>query len=246
MLIAMTLLGTLGALPTVTAMAAPPEAAQPKPCLGRVGGEVYCAGGRSGGSSGGRSGGYVPERRDRTYYAVAADGGCYRVHGRALRPGERRVSVAQVMAAQPAGARRCPPGGQSTRDWQELVRLPKPVLTFEPSGTALVGKRVYVVIGGVEAADVNTADVRISAKPVQYRIAWGDGAVTTTADSGQGYPVGPAPNTHVYRAAGQHTVAVTVMWDVLAGPTGQLEQLQLETTDDATVIVNQGQAVRQS
>jgi hypothetical protein len=238
LVIAMALLAMIGLLapPPVTTVE------RPGPCLGRVGGEVYCAGGRSSG----RGGGYAPERRSRTYYSVPTEAGCYRIRARALRRGERRVSIAQVIAAQPSGARRCPPRGQTT-NWQELVRLPKPVLTFEPRGPALAGKKVYLLIDGTDAVDVTTPEVTILAKPMEYRIDWGDGTpVTTTTDRGRGYPVGPESNTHVYQQAGEHTVVVTAMWQVTARPGAQLQQLQLETGEDATVTVTQRQAVRQS
>ena len=236
-LIAGVLLGTLALhSPSTVAQTVAPAA----PCLGRVGGEIHCAGG----SSSLTGGSYAPERQNRTYFAASTEGDCYRVRGRALRPGERRVSIAEVMAAQPPGSVRCPPEGVAA-NWEELVRLPPPQLTFQPNGPALTGKKVYLMIDRADAVDVTTAEVKILAKPVSYRIDWGDGTVTTTTDKGQGYPIGPEPNTHVYQDAGDATVTVTVVWDVTAGPPDQLQQLQLDTTSEQTVTATQHQAVRQ-
>jgi hypothetical protein len=147
------------------------------------------------------------------------------------------------MAAQPSGAQRCPPEGEET-NWLRLVRLPKPTLTFEPSGPALVGKKVYVMISGTDPVEVNTAEVAISAKPIKYRIDWGDGTATETTHEGEGYPIGPDSNTHIYQETGEETITVTAVWEVSARPGGQLQQLELATTSAAGVTVTQRQAVR--
>jgi hypothetical protein len=142
-----------------------------------------------------------------------------------------------------------PDPGRLARDFWDVRRLPSPVPEVVPDW-AVVGKRVYLRIGGPPATSFEVpnpigAPVTIDATS-RYLVDWGDGTPpTTTTSRGGPWPDGDV--THVYTDAHTAvTIRVVQLWSATwtAGPTaaGTLEQLRTE--GELTIRVDQLQPVR--
>lgn len=155
------------------------------------------------------------------------------------------------LAACPADApvTSAPSPGDVARDFWDVRHLPSPSLKTVPDD-AIVGKRVYLRIGGPPSTTFDVpnplgATITIAATS-RYVVDWGDGSppITTTSQGGP-WPHGDV--THVYdTATPTATIRVAQQWSATwtAGPgaAGTLENLQ--TIGELIIRVDQLQPVR--
>lgn len=142
-----------------------------------------------------------------------------------------------------------PSPGELARDFWDVRHLSSPILKTVPDD-AIVGKRVYLQIGGPPTMTFDVpnplgAAIAINATS-RYVVDWGDGSPTTTTTS-QGGPWPHGDVTHVYdTATPAATIRVTQHWSAIwtAGPdaAGTLENLQ--TIGELIIRVDQLQPVR--
>jgi hypothetical protein len=142
-----------------------------------------------------------------------------------------------------------PSPGELARDFWDVRHLSSPVLKTVPDD-AIVGKRVYLQIGGPPnmTFDVpNPLGVAIAIEATsRYVVDWGDGSPPTTTTS-QGGPWPHGDVTHVYdTATPAATIRVTQHWSAAwtagRGAAGTLENLQ--TIGELIIRVDQLQPVR--
>ncbi|MDQ3756590.1 MAG: hypothetical protein M3394_01915 [Actinomycetota bacterium] len=142
-----------------------------------------------------------------------------------------------------------PTPGELAREFWDVRHLPRPAPKVVPDA-AIVGKRVYLQIGGAASTtfDVpNPIGEAISiAATSRYVVDWGDGSRPTTTTS-QGGPWPHGDVTHVYETdAPQWVIRVTQQWSASwtagGGAAGTLENLQ--TVGEVTIRVDELQPVR--
>ena len=142
-----------------------------------------------------------------------------------------------------------PNPGDLARDFWDVRHLPSPSPKTVPDD-AIVGKRVYLQIGGPPSTTFDVPNplgttITIAATS-RYVVDWGDGSPPTTTTS-QGGPWPDGDVTHVYdTATPAATIRVTQQWSAnwSAGPgaAGTLENLQ--TIGELIIRVDQLQPVR--